>query len=194
MKMTRYLALFATLAPLALGAANNTDPQEWQKDWAQFGSALTEFCRMTNTTWGHAEGMFEGKEVEWTGMIAKIDRGDGGQREGRVDFKMPEVAVRMTDNYTYQLREVSLTPKADEWTTWKNAKAGDTVTFRARFKAPGSPMPAIVAVLVTGKLIIDFYSQAKVSMFADMVRKMDRNKTTILFSIVFDGGKLVPKQ
>jgi hypothetical protein len=149
---------------------------------------------MTNTTWGHAEGMFEGKEVEWTGMIAKIDRGDGGQREGRVDLKMPEVAVRMTDNYTYQLREVSLTPKADEWTTWKNAKAGDTVTFRTRFKAPGSPMPAIVAVLVTGKLIIDFYSQAKVSMFADMVRKMDRNKTTILFSIVFDGGKLVPKQ
>lgn len=184
-------------SPLAEPHSGAGTDRAWQKDWVQFGRAITDFLKKPNADWSETDAIFGDEEVAWTGRIEKIERGDGRKEAGTVQLEMPNLAIQITDTYIYERRVLVLYPEPDEWDSWKTAKVGDTVVFRTHIRREhraiaGMALPGtITACTLRGNMLM---TSASVSGFVDAVKQMDSNKTKVMLYFGVDGGKLLARK
>lgn len=198
MKTKSLTTLIASVALWAFGADKTEVPQKWQKDWAEFGNALGDFLR-TATNLQEANAIFAGREVEWTGKVAKIIRGDSRSQSGTIQLEMPVLTIPITETYKYGVRGLLVTPLMSEWGSWTGIKEGDTVNFRTRFTDPRGDLRGYSWTVITFGIFkenlwhVGVGGGGKVSEFIADVRKMDTNKASVVVQFGLEGGKLTSK-
>jgi hypothetical protein len=148
MKTRNQLILLTSLllSTLTLPA---TEQQKWQTNWTEFGKELVpiiEKVEKPGVTEKDIDRVFDDKQVEWEGEVAKVSPPDARQKFGRILVKMTPVRLAPGGS-SIQLDDISLTPQDDqEWKSWADVKEATRVSFRTKLKSPNISGMAVVWV------------------------------------------------
>lgn len=104
-------------------------PLSWTNDWSMFVTELTKQIAKNSFYAYNVNSTFNGKEVVWTGIVAELNTQTSDSKEPYVRLAMKPEQISSAPG-TPSIESLTVKPRADEWSTWKNVSIGDTVVFR----------------------------------------------------------------
>ena len=113
------------------------EPQAWQTDWSAFAKEYTTQCRLavqSRRSLGEVSQMFEGKVVEWTGVLKSAKAPASPGKMGEIAMAMDRVHIDITADASTDVEMLTLSPLGEEWAAWATVKEGSKVTFRCQIK------------------------------------------------------------
>lgn len=109
-------------------AQDTRNAEAWTTDWSAFIKKLSAEATKHDYFVSDVNEAFSGKKVTWTGSVTKIDQPKSESDSGLVRLSMKSAKLELKSG-PQTLDALTLRPKADEWKTWKQITAGDTVSF-----------------------------------------------------------------
>jgi hypothetical protein len=111
--------------------SNNKTSDSWVNDWSEFVKQLSVEInkdKKGNHYIDNVNKAFNGQTVHWRGKVTEIKQPVKTNDSGIIRLSMaPQPFTALSDGMS--LDSLTLTPKGDEWDSWKRVSVGSTIVF-----------------------------------------------------------------